>query len=244
MKKLGVIPARYNSTRFEGKPLAIINGHTMIEWVYKRTLKSNLDEVIVATDDKRIYDEVIRFGGKVMLTSKKHETGTDRIVEVAKQYTDFDIIINIQGDEPLIETSIINELANAFEEDKIDMASVKYKIEDKNEIENPNAVKVVTDKNNFAMYFSRSPIPYPRKKENIEYYKHIGIYGYRREFLLKYSEMEITKLERNESLEQLRALENGYKIKMIETKHKVWGVDTPEDLHNVEAIISERNIEI
>lgn len=244
MRKLGVIPARYNSTRFEGKPLAMIYGHSMIEWVYKRTLKSNLDEVIVATDDKRIYDEVIKFGGKVMLTSKKHETGTDRIVEVAKQYDDFEIIINIQGDEPLIETSIINELADAFEKEQIDMASVKYKIEDKNEIENPNAVKVVTDENDFAMYFSRSPIPYPRKKENIEYYKHIGIYGYKKDFLLKYSEMEMTKLEKNESLEQLRALENGYKIKMIETKHKVWGVDTPEDLHNVKAIIKERNIEL
>lgn len=241
MKKLGVIPARYGSTRFEGKPLKNICGHPMIEWVYKRSLKADLDKVVVATDDERIFKVVEAFGGEAIMTSKNHPSGTDRIVEVANVYNDYDIIINIQGDEPLIELEMINQLSNAFEED-IEMATLKHKINSSDDINNPNIVKVICDKDDFSIYFSRSPIPYPRKEENASYYRHIGIYAYKRDFLLKYSEMKETMLEKTESLEQLRALENGYKIKVLETNFEVKGVDTPEDLKEVERIINNKGI--
>ncbi len=157
MKFLGVIPSRYASTRLEGKPLRDICGHTMIEWVYKRTKLSNLDEVVVATDDERIYKEVERFGGKAILTSKEHENGTSRIAEVCTKYEDYDVIVNVQGDEPLIEPEMINSIINSFkEDDTISMSTLKYKIDTMEEIENPNYVKVITDKKGYALYFSRS----------------------------------------------------------------------------------------
>ena len=173
VKILGVIPARYGSTRFEGKPLADINGHTMIEWVYKRTLKAGYDKIIVATDDKRIYDEVIQFGGEAIIT-KNHETGTDRIAEVASDKEEYDIVVNIQGDEPLVEGEMLKSLVAPFEEDDtVVMVTMKHKIDSKEEIENPNIVKIVTDKNEFALYFSRSPIPYQRNVVGVDYYRHI-----------------------------------------------------------------------
>ena len=182
MKFLGVIPSRYASTRLEGKPLKDICGHTMIEWVYKRTKLSNLDEVVVATDDERIYKEVERFGGKAILTSKEHENGTSRIAEVCTKYEDYDVIVNVQGDEPLIEPEMINSIINSFkEDDTISMSTLKYKIDTMEEIENPNYVKVITDKKGYALYFSRSVIPYPRKLDIQNYYKHVGIYGYKRD---------------------------------------------------------------
>jgi len=245
MKFLGVIPARYGSSRFEGKPLANIHGKTMIEWVYKRALQSNLDKIVVATDDERIEKAVKEFGGEVIMTSKTHETGTDRIAEVAKHFKDYEVIVNIQGDEPLISSNVINLLIEPFRIEKnLQMATLKYKLDSMEDVDNVNNVKVITDKNNFAIYFSRNPIPFPRNLNIENYYKHIGIYAYKRDFLIEYSLMPQTSLELSESLEQLRVLENGYKIKVIETKEKILGVDTPEDLNRVINYIKEYNIKI
>lgn len=245
MKFLGVIPSRYASTRLEGKPLKDICGHTMIEWVYKRSKLANLDEVVVATDDQKIYDEVIRFGGKVIMTSKDHENGTSRIAEVCESYKDYDVVVNIQGDEPLIEPDMINSIIDSFkEDDSIAMSTLKYKIDTLEEIENPNYVKVITDRNGYAMYFSRSVIPYPRKMDMKNYYKHVGIYGYKRDFVIEYAKMEPTELEKSESLEQLRALENGYKIKVMETPHKIIGVDTQEELEKVREFVIENKLKL
>lgn len=243
MKFLGIIPARYSSTRLEAKPLKKIHGHTMIEWVYKRAKKSELHDLVVATDDKRIYDEVISFGGKAIMTSEIHPNGTSRIAEVCEKMDDYDVIINIQGDEPLIEADMINSLINTFKENKdLVMATLKHKLNSKEEIENPNSVKVICDKNNYAIYFSRSVIPYPRKNENISYYKHIGIYAYKRDFVIEYSKMLSSPLEEAESLEQLRVLENGYKIKVLETSHSLIGVDTEQNLQDVIAYIEKNKI--
>ena len=245
MKFLGVIPSRYASTRLEGKPLKDICGHTMVEWVYKRALKSKLDGVVVATDDERIVDEVKSFGGNVILTRKDHINGTSRIAEVCETYTDYDVIVNIQGDEPLIEPDMINSIIDSFIEDNtIPMSTLKYKLTDMAEIENPNAVKVVTDKNDFAIYFSRSVIPYPRNLNMNNYYKHVGIYGYKRDFVMEYAKMASTSLELSESLEQLRVLENGYKIKVLETPYKIIGVDTQEELERVREYITKNGLVI
>lgn len=245
MKFLGVIPSRYASTRLEGKPLKDICGHTMMEWVYKRALKSKLDGVVVATDDERIVDEVKSFGGNVILTRKDHINGTSRIAEVCETYTDYDVIVNIQGDEPLIEPDMINSIIDSFVEDNtIPMSTLKYKLTDMAEIENPNAVKVVTDKNDFAIYFSRSVIPYPRNLNMDNYYKHVGIYGYKRDFVMEYAKMASTPLELSESLEQLRVLENGYKIKVLETPYKIIGVDTQEELERVREYITKNGLVI
>lgn len=245
MKFLGVIPSRYASTRLEGKPLKDICGHTMVEWVYKRALKSKLDGVVVATDDERIVDEVKSFGGNVILTRKDHINGTSRIAEVCETYTDYDVIVNIQGDEPLIEPDMINSIIDSFIEDStIPMSTLKYKLTDMTEIENPNAVKVVTDKNDFAIYFSRSVIPYPRNLNMDNYYKHVGIYGYKRDFVMEYAKMASTPLELSESLEQLRVLENGYKIKVLETPYKIIGVDTQEELERVREYITKNGLVI
>ena len=245
MKFLGVIPSRYASTRLEGKPLKDICGHTMVEWVYKRALKSKLDGVVVATDDERIIDEVKSFGGNVILTRKDHINGTSRIAEVCETYTDYDVIVNIQGDEPLIEPDMINSIIDSFVEDNtIPMSTLKYKLTDMAEIENPNAVKVVTDKNDFAIYFSRSVIPYPRNLNMDNYYKHVGIYGYKRDFVMEYGKMASTSLELSESLEQLRVLENGYKIKVLETPYKIIGVDTQEELERVREYITKNGLVI
>jgi len=245
MKFLGVIPARFGSSRLEGKPLKDICGHTMIEWVYKRSKKSNLDDVIVATDDVRIYNEVLKFGGKAMITRKDHENGTSRIAEVCEKIDGVDVIINIQGDEPLIEKEMINSLINAFKiEPELKMATLKHKLSAMDEIKNPNNVKVITDKNDYALYFSRSVIPYPRKENLNNYFKHIGIYGYKKDFVIEYSKLPQTSLEISESLEQLRVLENGYKIKVLETNFQIVGVDTKQDLERVQEVIKLKKINI
>ena len=245
MKFLGVIPARYASTRLEGKPLITIEGHPMIEWVYKRAAASSLDKVVVATDDQRIYDAVMSFGGEAVMTSPNHTNGTSRIAEVAAEYQDYEVIINVQGDEPLIEGAMIDALIEPFRKTSdLVMATLKHKIDTYDEVENPNNVKVITDREDYAIYFSRSPIPYPRTLDMKNYYKHVGIYGYKRDFVIEYSKMNPTDLEISESLEQLRVLENGYKIKVLDTPYKVVGVDTSEDLAKVEKIIREKNIQI
>lgn len=239
MRVIGVIPARYGSTRLEGKPLADIWGKPMIQYVYERARRASiLDEVIVATDDLRIKEAVERFGGKVAMTSPKHPTGTDRSGEVIKDL-DVNVVINIQGDEPLIDPKLIDEVGQPLLDDpKIEMATLAHEITTKEKHIDPNVVKVVADAQGFALYFSRSLIPYPRRTENFHVYEHIGIYAYRKNFLLKYIQLPSTSLEKTESLEQLRALENGYKIKVIVTEEYTGlSVDTKEDLEKVKAFL-------
>lgn len=238
MKILCVIPARYASTRLPGKPLADIVGKPMIQHVYERSAQATIpQQVVVATDDEKVFQAVQQFGGKVVMTSSEHQTGTDRLAEVASKYAEVDVIINVQGDEPLIDSKVIDELAQEFLNDTaLQMASV-MSIMDSEDYQNPNAVKVVTDLNNNALYFSRSLLPYPRVAGKANVYKHIGIYAYKKDFLLKFAKLEPTPLEQSESLEQLRALENGYKIKMIKTKSKFIGVDSIEDLQTVNELL-------
>ncbi len=239
MKVLCVIPARYESTRLPGKPLADIAGKPMIQHVYEQAVKAKRPgEVVVATDSELVEAAVLKFGGKAVLTSPDHPSGTDRIAEVALMYPDVDIIVNVQGDEPMIPPEIIDRLADAFE-DGIDMATMKVVMKEE-DYNNPAAVKVVTDAKGYALYFSRSLIPYPRNKpEWLKIYKHVGIYAYRRSFLLKYAALAPTPLERVEGLEQLRALENGYKIKVLESDFQGIGVDTPEDLAAVNKLMKK-----
>lgn len=245
MKILGVIPARYASSRFEGKPLKEIDGHPMIEWVYKRAVNADIDDLVVATDDERIYNVVKNFGGNAVMTSKEHENGTSRIMEViaAPEYAGFDFVINIQGDEPLIDVNSINLLADSYRREKSEIVTLKKEISERWEIENPNVVKVVTDFNDNAIYFSRWAIPYERdRNESLKYYKHIGIYGYTLKFLRELKSLKEGILEKSESLEQLRFIENGYKIKVLKTDAAVIGVDTPEDLKIVEEYVKKNNI--
>lgn len=239
--KIGcVIPARFGSTRLPGKPLADIAGKPMIQRVYERVTNAKKPEVfIVATDDQRVYDAVQSFGGTVVMTDANHPTGTDRLAEVAQQYTDLDVIINVQGDEPMIDANLIDQLAELFEsDDALQMATVATPLLEE-EYDEPSAVKVVLNKRNDAMYFSRSLIPYPRHDFVNTPLKHIGIYAYRRQFLLDYAKMEPTAAEQTESLEQLRALENGFAIRVITTDKRFVGVDTPEDLARVNAIFEQ-----
>jgi 3-deoxy-manno-octulosonate cytidylyltransferase (CMP-KDO synthetase) len=233
MKVLCIIPARYNSTRLPGKPLADIAGKPMIWYVYKQACQAvKPEEVIVATDNELVEEAVQGFGGKVIMTSPDHPSGTDRLAEVALAYPDVDVIVNVQGDEPMIPPNVIDELATVFEkEPDLKMATLKTKMNEE-DYNNPNAVKVVTDQNGYALYFSRSLMPFPRNKDVSDFvaYKHVGIYAYKRDFLLTYASMAPTPLEKVESLEQLRVLEMGYRIKVIESNFEGIGIDTPEDL--------------
>jgi 3-deoxy-manno-octulosonate cytidylyltransferase (CMP-KDO synthetase) len=239
MKVLGVIPARYGSTRFPGKPLAMIKGKPMIEHVYRRCLKARmLDSVVVATDDRRIYDCVLSFGGRVMMTSPEHCSGSDRIAEVIQRpgYRGFGIIINIQGDEPLVDPKAVDLLAKGMVSDaKLQMVTLAGSFRNSKDLISPNTVKVVCDAEKMALYFSRSVIPFDRdRKAGLKaYLKHIGIYAYRRQTLLDFIHWSQSKLERTEKLEQLRALENGVRIKVIKTTYLPVAVDTPGDLRNL-----------
>ena len=242
MKVIGVIPARYRSTRFPGKPLADICGKPMIQWVYESAVKvKQIEAVYVATDDVRIFDSVTGFGGQALMTSPDHTCGTDRLAECARvlDLGDDDVILNIQGDEPLIQPEMILDLLSLFTCPDVYMGTLKKRIENKEELENPNVVKVITDVNDDAIYFSRYCIPYERDDAHTVHYKHIGIYGYRVWFLKKFSAMEKTVLERAESLEQLRVIENGMKIRVKETVYETVGVDTPEQLALVEQRLKE-----
>jgi len=245
MKITAIIPARYASTRFEGKALADIKGKPMVRHVYERTAMAQLvSEVVVATDDERIASVVRAFGGRVVMTSRDHETGTDRLAEVAAGI-DSEIVVNVQGDEPLIEPAMIDEAIRPLVEDPaIVMGTLKSRIRNLHDFLSPNVVKVVTDRNGFALFFSRSPLPNFRDKWNdlkdeafnsgkLLCHKHVGLYVYRREFLLQYARMAPSQLELSEKLEQLRVLENGYRIKVVETAYESIGVDTPGDLEKV-----------
>lgn len=239
MKFACVIPARYASTRLPGKPLADIAGKPMIQRVYEQVSKAKKPAlVIVATDDQRVFDKVESFGGMALMTQPNHPTGTDRLAEVASHHQDIDVIINVQGDEPLIDADVIDQLADLFVEDAdLQMATVASPLLEE-EYDEPSAVKVICNKRGDAMYFSRSLIPYPRHAFINPPMKHVGIYAYRRQFLLDYAKMDPTPAEETESLEQLRALENGYAIRVIKTDKRFVGVDTPEDLERVNAIFS------
>ncbi|MBR0260229.1 MAG: 3-deoxy-manno-octulosonate cytidylyltransferase [Selenomonadaceae bacterium] len=238
MKSICVIPARYSSTRLPGKPLKDICGKPMICRVWERaSCAKSVAEVIVATDDEKILQAVEKNHGQAMMTRADHKTGTDRLAEVAEKFPDAEVIVNVQGDEPLIEPALIDELVAEFVKDKnLQMATVATELLNAEEMNNPNNVKVVLDKNNDALYFSRSLIPYPRNAGKSKVFKHIGIYAYRRNFLSAYAKMEPTPLEQSESLEQLRALENGFKIRVIKSSCKFIGVDTEEDLKLVNEI--------
>ncbi len=238
MKSICVIPARYSSTRLPGKPLKDICGVPMICRVWQRASRAkSVADVIVATDDERILQAVENHSGRAMMTRADHKTGTDRLAEVAEKFPDADVIVNVQGDEPLIEPSLIDELVAEFESDaELQMATVATELTDADEMKNPNNVKVVLDRYNDALYFSRSLIPYPRNAGNSKVFKHIGIYAYRRQFLIDYAKMEPTPLEKSESLEQLRALENGFTIRVIKSSCRFVGVDTEEDLQLVNEI--------
>jgi 3-deoxy-manno-octulosonate cytidylyltransferase (CMP-KDO synthetase) len=244
-----VIPARYGSSRFEGKPLADILGKPMIQYVYEGVRESKLiDEVIVATDDQRIMEAVQSFGGKAVMTSPTHFTGTDRVAEVAEKLKS-EIIVNVQGDEPLIKGNIIDKaIRPLLTEDTLQFSTLMTRIEEVKDWLNPHIVKVVVDQKNYALYFSRSPIPFPRdlhigRLESNPFgtsrplpkrvFKHIGVYVFRRKFLLHFSKMRPSPLEKLEKLEQLRALENGYRIKVNPVNYEPLSVDTPEDLQKV-----------
>lgn len=240
-KVIGVIPARYGSSRFPGKIIAEISGKPMIRRVYEQVKKSKLlDDLIVAVDDERVKKVVEGFGGNAVMTSPQHQSGTDRIAEVMEK-NDCDIVVNIQGDQPLLDPNMIDEAVQPLLDDEtIPMSTIKTKI-DAEGYNDPGVVKVVTDVNGFALYFSRSLIPFPREgNKNKDVFEHVGLYVYRRDFLLKISKIPQSFLEKTEMLEQLRVLENGYKILVVETKSdRAAGVsvDTPEDLANVEKLI-------
>ena len=239
-KILGVIPARYASSRFPGKALSLLDGRSMLEHVYERTSMARyLTSVVIATDDRRIYDEARKFGARVQMTQEDHSSGTDRVAEVASAHETAEIVVNVQGDEPLIDPDVIDAaVLPLLEEPAIPMGTMKKKIEDRREVSDPNVVKVVTDRFENAIYFSRSTIPYPRDGGVSVAFKHIGLYVYRRDFLLRYSDLLVGPLEQAERLEQLRALENGFKIRVVETDYESLGVDTPADLARVQQLLN------
>ncbi len=236
-KILGVIPARYASQRFPGKALSKIGSKTMIEHVYERvSMARYVANVIIATDDERIYAEARRFRAQVVMTRSDHLSGTDRVAEAASAYPDAQFIVNVQGDEPLIDPLAIDAaILPMLDDDETPMGTLAKRIEDPEEITDPNVVKVVTDRSGMALYFSRAPIPHVRTdaRAGSIFFKHIGLYVYRRDFLLGYPAMPVGPLEKAERLEQLRALENGYRIRVVETEYESLGVDTPADLDRV-----------
>ena len=239
MKVLGIIPSRYESTRFPGKSLIDIMGKTMIQRVYEQAKKSKqLDDLVVATDDQRIFEEVKGFGGSVIITGKHHKNGTERCLEVAESLQ-AQFVVNIQGDEPFIQPEQIDKLCSIISSDT-DLTTLIKRIKDPSDLGNPNLVKVVKSLDDHALYFSRSPIPFDRSMNKAPtlpskkiYWKHIGIYAYRTEVLSQIVKLEESALEKMESLEQLRWLENGYKIKTAETHFESIGIDTPEDLDHL-----------
>ncbi|MVN21471.1 3-deoxy-manno-octulosonate cytidylyltransferase [Mucilaginibacter arboris] len=240
MKILGIIPARYASTRFPAKAIVDIAGKSMVQRVYEQAKKCTiLNEVIIATDEQQILEHVQQFGGKAVMTSLYHQSGTDRCAEVSAAFPEFDVVINIQGDEPFINPEQITKVAACFIDKKTELATLVKKIEQDEELHNPNTPKVVLNNRSEAIYFSRSVIPYIRGQQlqnwlqHHTFYKHIGIYGYRADILQEITKLPVSTLEKAESLEQLRWIENGYRIKVAETELETLAVDTPADLENV-----------
>lgn len=244
-KTVGMIPARFGSTRFPGKPLAIIAGKTLIQRTYENAKRCRLlDDVVVATDDNRIFDHVVGFGGKAVMTPPECPTGTERLAEAVRdneQFSDYAAVINIQGDEPLLEPEVIGSVIEKLLEDETAvMSTAAAKISSKEEAENYSVVKCVIDQNGKALYFSRTLIPNGHGGEwqkDVTYYKHLGIYGYRRDFLMHYADLEPTPLQLAEDLEQLKVLENGYRIKVAIVESSSIGVDRPEDVKQIEQLL-------
>lgn len=233
----GIIPARYDSKRFPGKHLAVILGKSIIQRVYEQAQTANLlQRIIIATDDERIFQASQAFGAEVLMTSPLHNSGTERAAEIAEKINT-PIIINIQGDEPLLRGKMIDDLVIALQDETIPMATLAAKVKDLSLINEKNIVKAVLDKNGFALYFSRSPLPF---QASDYFWQHIGIYGYQRDFLLEFSQLSASRLETTEKLEQLRVLENGYKIKIIETSSPTLSVNTPQDIIRIENFLKQR----
>ena len=245
MKKIAVIPARYQASRFPGKLMQPLGGMSVILRTYRATLETNLfDRVLVATDSDIIYREITSNGGEAIMSLKEHQTGSDRIAEAVERI-DTDIVVNVQGDEPFTRREPLEALLKVFEgpdADKIDLASLRHEITSTQDIENPNIVKVITDKDHFALYFSRYPIPYPRDPQSgAKHYRHIGIYAFRKESLLNFSHWKMLPNEASEKIECIRYLEYGKKIKMVDTPYVGIGIDTPEDLIKAENFLKQQN---
>lgn len=241
MKIIAVIPARYASTRFPAKLMQDLGGKTVITRTYEAAVNTNLfDDVFVVTDSDLIFNEIVSQGGKAIMSIKEHESGSDRIAE-AVENLDVDVVVNVQGDEPFINKEPLEKVIEVFKNDKeqkVDLASLMREITDWEAIENPNNVKVIVDQNGLALYFSRSVIPYPREKNvGVRYFQHIGIYAFRKQALLDFYHLPMKSLEASEKLEQLRYLEYGKKIKMVETNHVGIGIDTPEDLEKARFLL-------
>lgn len=241
MKIIAVIPARYASTRFPAKLMQDLGGKTIILRTYQAAINTHLfDDVFVVTDSDIIYNEIISNGGKAIMSVKEHESGSDRIAEAVANL-DVDIVVNVQGDEPFIDKDSLQQLISVYHADvnkNIDLASLMREIKDESEIQNPNNVKAVVDQTNFALYFSRSVIPYPREKNvGVRYFQHIGIYAFRKQALLDFYALPMQSLEASEKLEQLRYLEFGKRIKMVETTHVGIGIDTPENLEKARLLL-------
>lgn len=236
-----IIPARYNSKRLQGKPLIKVCGKPIIQWVWERAIQvKSADTVIIATDNQEIYDTAKSFGANIEMTSENHKCGSDRIVEVAQKYPDISYIINLQGDEPMINTDCVEEVIRLIKEDNnADISTLLAPIGENEDLEDPNMVKCVTDINGYAMYFSRSKIPYERNYDIAKFYKHIGIYGYKRESLFKMTKFPQPEIERAESLEQLRALYNGMKIRTAVVEYNSIGIDTIEDLNAFKKLVEK-----
>ncbi len=239
MKVLGIIPCRYGSSRFPGKPLIDLKGKTMIQRVYEGALKSDLiDKLIVATDDERIYSEVKRFGGEVMMTSDDHENGTQRCAEVSKEFAAYDIVLNIQGDEPLVNFEQLNQLIEVFADVSVEIATLAINSTDRHELQNPNRIKVVTDFKQDALYFSRSLIPFERNAaSDFVFQRHIGLYAFRATVLHDIVTFPLCSIENIESLEQLKWMYYGKKIRVVETTIETPNIDTPDDLAKVLAYL-------
>lgn len=241
MKIIALIPARYASTRFPAKLMQDLGGKSVIVRTYEAAIATNLfDDVFVVTDSTLIYNEIIAHNGKAIMSIKEHESGSDRIAEAVENIA-VDVVVNVQGDEPFIDKKPLEELIEVFKKDtdkKVDLASLMFQITDKEEINSPNNVKVIVDQQNFALYFSRSVIPFPREENvGVRYMKHIGIYAFRKQALLDFYSLPMLSLEASEKLEQLRYLEYGKRIKMVETAHGSIGIDTPEDLEKARKMV-------
>tara|TARA_R110002049_G_scaffold112509_4_gene262033 strand:+ start:8 stop:736 length:729 start_codon:yes stop_codon:yes gene_type:complete len=240
MKIISMIPARYSASRFPGKLMQDLGGKTVIRRTYEATVATNLfDDVFVVTDSAIIYNEIVNNGGKAIMSKKEHDCGSDRIAE-AVDFMDIDVVINVQGDEPFTDKESLKKLIDVFKNDpnkEVDLASLMVHITDEEEINNPNTVKVIVDQTNFALYFSRSPIPYPRDKNvDVKYFKHKGVYAFRKEAILDFYKLPMLPLEASEKLEQLRYLEYGKRIKMVETDVQGVEIDTPEDLERAKKL--------
>jgi 3-deoxy-manno-octulosonate cytidylyltransferase (CMP-KDO synthetase) len=238
LKILAVIPARYSSQRFPGKPLVMIDHRPMVQWVYEAAKQCTaFDQVVVATDDQRIADCVTEFGGVVEMTRSTHETGTDRVAEVATRYPDMNVVVNVQGDQPFVTAEMLSQLVDPYVQGELpDMTTLACPLEDSAYCD-PNTVKVLCDRTGKALYFSRSPIPYYRNPGTAPVYQHLGLYAFRRDFLSAYSSLQPTPLEHCEGLEQLRVLEHGFSIQVCQTQQSVIEINTPEDLSKAQSYI-------